>query len=136
MVLKIKNMFMIGLVFFLVLWLSACQATVQGSKGKGGYELRRSLIMPNYWEVVLNGDVNKIYNAVLEGVKDLDLKLYSKKVDSLSAIVDGFFADATEYSVRLSYESPSVTLMRIKAGITGDRTLSVQLFQAIEKHLP
>ena len=136
MVLKMKKMFMIGLIFFLALWLTACQATVQRSKRKGVYELKRSLIMPNYWEVMLSGDVSKIYNAVLEGVKDLHLRVYSKKVDSLSAIVDGFYPDATEYSVKLSYESPSVTLMRIKAGITGDRTLSVQLFQTIEKHLP
>ena len=126
---------MTALVFFLVLWLTACQAIVQRSKGEGGYELKRSLIMPNYWEVTLNENVSKLYDAVLEGFKDLNVKVYSKQVDSLSAIVEGFSADATEYSVRLSYESQSVTLIRLKAGITGDRTLSVQFFQAIEKHL-
>ena len=135
MILKGRYLSLFGLII-IALYLTACQATVQGSKVKGSYELKRSIIMPNFWEVMLNGDVNNVYNAVLQGVKDLDLKIYSKKVDSLSAVVDGFYADATEYSIKLSYESPSVTMMRIKSGLTGNKTLSIQLFQAIEKHLP
>ncbi|MBN2060221.1 MAG: DUF3568 family protein [Deltaproteobacteria bacterium] len=130
-----RRFFLTSLIFIMILCLTACQATIQGSTGKGSYELKRSITMPNFWEVLIDGDVNNVYDAALKGVNDMGLKIYSRKMDSLSAIVEGSFADETEYSVRISYDSPSRTMMRIKAGHTGNKTLSLQLFQAIEKHL-
>ena len=118
----------------LIILLGACKAHIGGTQGGGRYELKRSLTMPNYWEVVVEGEVRHVYNAVLSGIKDLGLNIQVSKVDSLSGVVEGSFSDKKRYNIKLSYESPGRTLMRINAGLTGEKNLSVHLFRAIEKH--
>jgi len=117
----------------LVLYLTACQATVGGSGGKNFYKLKRSLTMPHYWEVMVYKSIKPIYGAVLAGIKDLGLNTNQSKVDELSGIVEGAFSNDTRFKIKLSYESPNVTLMRIGVGLTGNKHLSVKLFEAVEK---
>ena len=119
----------------IVISLTACTAMVGGSKGGSRYELKRSLIMPNYWETTLSKDVKPVYDAVIAGIKDLGLRVSTRNADRLSALVEGSFADGTEFKIRLSYEGPDTTLILINAGLTGSKSRSVQLFRAIEKHL-
>ncbi len=132
--LKWRNVILCGILSALLICLVACQATVSGSKGGDRYELKRSKMMPNYWEVNVNKDVKPAYNAVLAGLKDLGLRISISKVDRLSGIVEGSFADGKKFKITLAFESQGVTLMRIKAGLTGSKTLSVSLFQSIEKY--
>lgn len=126
----------LGIVIFMIfISLTACTATVGGSKVGSRYELKRSLTMPNYWETILSEDVKPVYDAVIAGIKDLGLRVATNNVDRLSALVEGNFADGTEFKIRLSYEGLDQTLILINAGLTGSRSRSVQLFRAIEKHL-
>lgn len=124
----------IMLIVFSV-YMGACKATVGGSKGGGNYELKRSLTMPNSWEVIVKDEIRPVYNAVISGINDLGLKIRASKVDGLSGMVEGVFADNKSFNITLSYESPAITLIRIKTGLTGDKNLSVQLFRAIEKYI-
>jgi len=130
---KGKYAFFTVILFTLVLYLTACQTTVGGSGGKNFYKLKRSLTMPQYWEVMIQKGIKPIYGAVLAGIEDLGLKTNQNKVDELSGIVEGVFSDDTKFKIKLSYESPSVTLMRIRVGLTGNKHLAVRLFEAIEK---
>ena len=131
---KRRNTFFTFILFVLVLCLTACQATVGGSGGKSYYILKRSLTMPHYWEVMVHKGIKSMYDAVLAGIGDLGLDKHQSKVDELSGVVAGTFSDMTRFKIILSFESTSVTLMRIGVGVTGNKQLSVKLFEAIEKH--
>ena len=125
-----------GIVLFvLALSLISCQTAVNRSTGEGRYSLKRSTTMPNHWEVLVNGNVENVYKAVLKGIKDLGLRTYENRADSLSAVVTGSFADTTEYTIRLSYEAQDVTRMLIRVGYTGDKDRTVEIFKAVEKYL-
>ena len=116
-----------------VLYLGACKATVRGIKGEESYQLNRSITKPNYWETVINKDVRPVYSAALAGVKDMGLDIITSKVDSLSGVIEGFYADKTEYRIIISYQTPENTLIQINTGLTGSKSRTLQLFHAIEK---
>ncbi len=127
--------FILGVILSLfIIFLMACQATVGGSKTGEKYKLKRNLTMPNYWETIIHKDVKPVYDAVLAGLGDLGLKVSTSKVDRLSGFVEGFFADGSEFRIRISYEGPETTVLLIKAGFTGSKTRSTHIFRAIEKH--
>ena len=132
---KLKQLNTVLLFAILVMCLSACQATVGGTKGGERFELKRSITMPGRWEVMLRKDVKSVYDASLAGVKDLGLAVTVSRVDRLSGMIRGSFADNKDFEIKLSYKSQEATLMGIKVGITGDKVLSVKLFQAVERNL-
>ena len=132
---KRKQFYMGLLLSMLILCLSACQATVGGTKGGERYELKRSITMPSRWEVVIRQDVKSVHDAAVAGIKDLGLNIMTSRVDKLSGMVRGTFADNKSFEIKLSYEAMDITLMGIKVGLTGDKILSVKLFQAVEAHL-
>lgn len=131
---KIRYTFSTTILFMLVLNLTSCQATVRGSGGKEFYKLKRSLAMPQYWEVMVHKGVKPVYDAALMGIEELGLSGHESKVDELSGIIEGNFSGNTKFNIMISYESPSVTLMRIRVGVTGNKHLVVRLFKEIEKH--
>jgi hypothetical protein len=132
---KLKQFNTVLLLAILVIFLSACQATVGGNKAGERYELKRSITTPSRWEVVLRKDVKSVYEASLEGVKNLGLAVSVSRVDILSGMIRGSFADNKDFEIKISYQSQEITLMGIKIGLTGDKVLSVKLFQAIEGNL-
>ena len=132
---KRKQLYIVFLPAILFLCLSACQATVGGTKGGERHELKRSITMPNRWEVIIRQDVKSVHDAAVAGVKDLGLNITTSRVDRLSGMVRGSFADNKDFEIKLSYEAQGITLMGIKVGLIGDKILSVKLFQSIEKHL-
>ncbi|MFC1531862.1 DUF3568 family protein [Thermodesulfobacteriota bacterium] len=127
--------FFFGLILSaLVIFSGACQTTVGESRGDERYELQRSLMTPNYWETIVTKDVEPVFKAVLAGIKDLGLRITTSRADRLSGLVEGSFADGTEFKVKLSYKAVDTTLILINAGLMGSKVRSVQLFKAIEKH--
>ena len=131
---KIRNTFFTVILFILILCLIACQATVRGSGGKEYYKLKRSLTMPQYWEVMVHKGIKPLYDAALLGIEDLGLNKNQSRVDELSGIIEGVFSDNTKFKIMISYESPSVSLMRMGVGVTGNKHPAVRLFEAIEVH--
>ena len=112
--------------------LVSCQTTsVGGTQTHNNYQLKRAL---NYWEVMVPGNMAKIHGATVAGTKDLKLEVLNNSVGKVSAKVDGFFADQTEFAVKLFAESNGVIRMKLRAGVTGDKERTMQLFQAIERN--
>jgi hypothetical protein len=130
---KVKHLFLNSILFLLAFSLLACQVMVQGSKSRGHYEFKRSLTSLGYWEVMIEDDVQTLYNAVLAGVKELGLQVASSKIDRFSGAVEGTYPDNTTFTVKLSYKSPELTRMMVRVGSLRNKNQAVQLFQAIEK---
>ena len=67
--------------------------------------------------------------------KDLSLSVLHQKSDQLTGVIKGYFADGTKFGIRINLDSPDRRKLQITAGNTGDKTLVLQIFKTIEKHL-
>ncbi|MBN1847427.1 MAG: DUF3568 family protein [Deltaproteobacteria bacterium] len=124
---------LIGLLAAIVS-LAACKGTVVNTQGQVPYELKRSMTAPNYWETFVNGDIETIHSAILAGIGDLGLTVKEDTYDKVSGIVEGSFADNSNFTVKLAREADGTIQIRIKVGLTGNKDRSVQLFQAMSTH--
>lgn len=131
---KGRYLFLGVVIILIAIGLLACQVMVEGSKSRGHYEFKRSFTSPGYWEVMIEDDVETLYNAVLAGIKDLGLQTGSSGVDRFSGAVEGTYPDKTTFKVKLSYKSPELTRIRVRVGSLRNKNQAVQLFKAIEKH--
>ena len=126
-------LFWIGL-FACIISLGACKGAMVNMGGGEGYELKRSMTAPNYWEATVQGDIESVHTAVLAGIEELGLSVKGDNYDKLSGLTTGVFADNSSFTVKLSSKVEGTILVRIKAGLTGNKDRSVQLFQAIAGH--
>ncbi len=121
----------------LALGLALAAALVAGcttvqSSGTKVYTLKRHL---NTWETIVGVSIEKAHKASVAGLADLSLKPVTSAVDKLTGLVDGTMADGTDYEIRLESMGESVTRIRVRCGMWGERERSAQLFRAIEKRL-
>ena len=119
----------------LLIGLSACSTTIRGTSTQTSYELQRSLTAPVYWEVKVEGTPRKIFDAAIMATKDLSLSVLNQRSDQLTGVIKGYFADGTKFGIKINLDSPGFTQLQITAGRTGDKTLVLQIFKTIEKHL-
>jgi len=131
---KKRHLFLSVVIFLIAIGLLSCQVMVEGSKSRGHYEFKRSFISPGYWEVMIEDDVETLYDAVLAGIKDLGLQVGKSGLDRFSGAVEGTYPDKTTFKVKLSYKSPEFTRMMVRIGSVRNKNQAVQLFKAIEKH--
>ena len=117
-----------------IIALAACKGTTVRVGGEERYELKRSMTAPNYWEATVQGDIESVHTAVLAGIEELGLNVKGDNYDKLSGLTTGVFADNASFTVKLSSKVEGTVLVRIKAGLTGNKDRSVQLFQAIAGH--
>ena len=68
-------------------------------------------------------------------IKNLSLSVLHQISDQLTIVIKGYFADGTGFGIKVNFESPGMTNLQIKAGSTGGKTLVLQIFKTIEKHL-
>ena len=120
---------------FLVMGFSACSTKIRGTNTQASYNLRRSVTAPNYWEVKVEGTARKVFDAALKATKDLSLSVLQQNSDQLTGVIKGYFADGTRFGIKIDHDSPGITQLQITAGRTGDKTLVLQIFKTIEKHL-
>lgn len=111
--------------------LTGCLST-QYHTGERVYTLKRGL---NAWSTVLAYPIADVHRATENGLADLQLDPLTSRVDNLAGLVDGTLADGQDYEVRLTALSVNSTSISVRCGIQGDKTRSLQLFSAIEKHL-
>lgn len=121
----------IAVAIFVSIFTISCSTTIDSGSDKQ-YQLKRVL---NYWEVHVNGSLSDVHEAVINGVKDMQIKPYSH-ADSITAMVEGKFADQSDFTIKLTEDSPDVVTMRLRVGIKGDKVRTERLFHAIQRHFP
>ena len=102
------------------------------STGKPIYTLKRHF---NAWDTTLAVPIEKAHKATVAGLADLGLKTDTSRVDKLTGLADGTMADGTYFEIKLETLGDSLTLVRIRSGVFGDRMRATQLFRAIEARL-
>ena len=88
----------------------------------------------NVWQTTVALPIEEVHKATLAGLEDLGLSPVTRRADKLTGMADGFLADGTDFEVRLEAQGETVTKVRVRCGMLGDRTRSTQIFRAIEKH--
>ena len=90
---------------------------------------------PNYWEVNVEGKVKDVYRAALAGISDLELKVVDEQADNVTGLIDGAFADLSEFQINFFQASPASTRVRIYVGLTAHKGRSEQLVAAMQNNL-
>ncbi len=111
---------------------TGCTALVIGAAGGAAGAV---YIMGKLQEEV-SYDVRTVHEAVVAGLKDLELKVLEDRSDKLSAHLESRFADGTKVWVGLEALEPSRTKITIRVGLTGDEVRSRRILEAIKRHLP
>jgi hypothetical protein len=110
-------------------FLAGC-ATWRAEPG-ATHTLKRHL---NAWQTTVALPIEEVHKATLAGLDDLGLRPVSRRVDKLTGMADGLLADGTDFEVHLEAQGETVTKVRVRCGMFGDRARSAQIFRAIEKH--
>ena len=76
---------------------------------------------PNYWELNVEGKVKDVYRAALAGIGDLELKVVHEQSDNVTGMIDGAFADLSEFQINFFQVSPASTRVRIYVGLTAHK---------------
>ena len=90
---------------------------------------------PNYWELNVEGKVKDVYRAALAGISDLELKVVHEQSDNVTGMIDGAFADLSEFQINFFQVSPASTRVRIYVGLTAHKGRSEQLAAAMQNNL-
>ncbi len=113
--------------------LTGCTTVVPAKDGKSAYQFNRRGIL---WEVFVQKPMADVYDATLAALKDLQVKPITSRIDKTSAMVDGVFADETDFEVTLEpVPGTAATKMHIRAGVMGGQARTMSLFRAIDAHL-
>lgn len=79
--------------------------------------------------------VPTVHQAVVLGLKDLDLPIKEDKADKLTGRLESEFADGSHVWIHLDTLSESRTRITIRVGVMGDEVRSRRILKAITNHL-
>lgn len=79
--------------------------------------------------------LNKVYNAAISGLKDLEFPLTSQKKDALQGELTARNSSDKRILIKLKSVSSSSTEIRIRVGTFGDEALSRAVYDKIKNHL-
>ena len=126
-----KRMEIIVLLCCLLVALSACSRWVvagatAAAVGVGTYayikgELKRSYDAPS----------DKLWEATLQAVEQLKLKVESKQHDAFGGVIKGQMADGKSFQIRLARLDEESTEVGIRIGVFGDRPKSEAIHDKI-----
>ena len=122
-----------GLVIYGLLGISSqgCVALVVGAAGGAAGAV---YIMGKLTEE-LDHDVPAVHEAVLAGLKELDLKVSEDRADKLSAHLESEFADRAHVWIDLESIGESRTKVTVRVGLTGDEVRSRKILEATKRFL-
>lgn len=109
-----------------------CRTMVMSADGKTSYQMEKAYWN---WEVYISATIPEAHRAALGALDGLQLKPYRNRVDMISGLLKGEFADGMNYTLVLRFVAPTVTELSIRCGFWGDENRSVLLFRAIEQQL-
>lgn len=110
---------------------SGCAALLVGAAaGVGGYAWVSGALVKEY-----NATVAKTHQAVLQALKQLDIKVTSDQADRLAAVVQARLADGRAVKVSVDAMTERTAKVRIRVGVFGDRAKSEMIAAALDKSI-
>ncbi|MDR4496245.1 MAG: DUF3568 family protein [Nitrospirales bacterium] len=79
--------------------------------------------------------VQKVQEAAIAGLQDLNLPIRKNQGDKLSANIESETADEKTIWVHVDFISESFSELTIRVGLTGDEHRSREILRAIKRHL-
>ncbi len=119
---------MLGLGGGCVAALAATLGAGLGAAGTAYYEGRLTS--------TFNAGPEEIKSATVKAFKDLNINLVSATADSLNSEIIGNSAENSTVAVSSSLQKDGRSNLGIRVGTFGDQAFSLQIYAAIDKHLP
>lgn len=123
-----------GLMVLLViacLGASGCVAlVVGGAAGAAGAVWYEGAL-----EDTISKPVPVVQNAMLAGLKDLNIAVRDAKADSLEGHIDARLANGEKVSIKLSSVNDDTTKLTIRVGVMGDKSVSERILKAARDHM-
>jgi hypothetical protein len=84
---------------------------------------------------VLGATMPKVTNATTETLEDLELVAIDSNVDRLKGKITARMAVGTKVTINLEAMGSDNTMVKIRVGSMGDKSISMQILRNIEKRL-
>lgn len=86
-------------------------------------------------ESVERAPLERVYDATVQAMKDLEFEVQEHTRDALQARVVALRADKSEVKVALEHKSDDTTDVRIRVGVIGDEEVSRKVLERIRENL-
>jgi hypothetical protein len=129
---SIKTTVQATILFVVSLACSGCLALFAGAAAGGA----GAVYVMGKLEDKVPQNVTTTHEAVLAGLKDLDMPIESDKADKVTAETKAHLSNGKDVSISLDRETQATTKISIRVGTMGDEKQSLEILQAIKKHLP
>lgn len=109
---------------------SGCFLLLGAAAGVGGYAWVNGDLEKEYEE-----SVEKLHDASVKALEKLDILVTEDKVDHLTSLVKGKFADGKGITITITAVTEKVAKLRIRVGVFGDEAKSNLIASKIERYL-
>ena len=86
-------------------------------------------------EATYDANIDKVYNATLKSMGELELTPTQKQKDALTALVVARTSADKKVTIKLTRVGESLTKITIRIGVFGDEVLSRAIFERIKGNL-
>jgi len=76
-----------------------------------------------------------VWDASLNALKDLDIKVKEKRKDSISGKIKAERASGTPVTIKVKNKGSKLTIVKIRVGTFGDKEASITIMEAIDSYL-
>lgn len=115
----------------LVLSASGCFALLVGAAaGAGSYAWVQGALVKEY-----DSSARDLHDAVVQGIKDLELEMIDDQADRISATTRARFADGKTVKVTIEAITEFSARLKIRVGTFGDKVRSEMILEAIDNNI-
>jgi hypothetical protein len=107
-----------------------CVAVAAAGAGVGTYAY-----VSGDLEQILEAPLDRVYDAALEVMGEMEYTINSKSKDALEASIDAEQADETSVTIRLEAKGENLTHTSIRVGLFGDEAQSALIMDKIRAKL-
>lgn len=125
-----KKLIVVVLLLAMVGLVEGCMLAVVGVGAAGTIAYVRGDL-----EAVESESLDKVYDATLKAVEELELHVMSRTKDALSATIVGRDAQDKKVTIKLNSTAEKTTKLSIRIGVFGSETKSRLIYQRIRDNL-
>lgn len=127
---QIKRIFLIVILIGIAVFGQGCVAAAVGVGAAGTIAYVRGDL-----EAVESHSLDKVYEASLKALDELELNVISKSKDALSATINARDAQDKKIKIMLKKTAEQTTKISVRIGTFGDETKSRLIYQKINYNL-